>query len=551
MRNFWLITILLIAVFFRFFHLTQSPPALNWDEVSIGYNAYSVLKTGRDEWGQFLPLSFKAFGEHKLPGMIYASIPGIAIFGETDLGVRVTPALIGVLAVFLIYLLGKKLFGSVPLGLAAAFLMAISPWAVHFSRVSFEAGLAMVFVMASIYFLISPAKASAKEGQSSLWASMLFAVLAAYTYNSIRILLPLMFIIYLWNGTISWRSLSWRRLLPILLLGLALLSPIILSLTKAEERVRWGTVSITNQKSFLDNIAESRGYTLLPAPLPRLIHNKATHYVYQVFTNYIHIFSTEFLFFVGGENTQRSVQGMGLLYLFELPLLIIGLVGLTKKNSHLKIAKHILLPWLLLAPIPSIITIDSPSTVRALNLLPALLLIESLGVTYLYSWVRSRRFATVTITLFVLWNIGYFAYQLWFVYPVKYSDKWLYGYRQAVEFAHSHEDEASLIFLPAKYGEPYIFTLFYTGYDPAKYQSEQVRRGVDSTGWVHNSGFDKYRFSDYSGLEVPKEIVARNSGKLVIITGFSNLPPEYERIFEVRAPNWKVMFEGTIQEGEQ
>ena len=532
MRNFWLITILLIAVFFRFFHLTSSPPGLNWDEVSIGYNAYSILKTGRDEWGEFLPLSFKAFGEHKLPGMIYASIPGIAIFGTTDLGVRVTPALIGVLAVYLIYLLGNKLFKSKSIGLIAAGLMAISPWAVHFSRVSFEAGLAMVFVMASIYFL------------PNLWVSMLFAILAAYTYNSIRILLPLMFIAYLWNGAIEWRSFSWRRLLPIILLGLVLLSPILIGLTRAQERVRWGTVSLANQKSFVDGIAQSRGYTLLPSPLPRLIHNKVTHYGYQLFTNYLQIFSTEFLIFKGGENTQRSVAGMGLLYLFELPLL---LLGLTKLSHH----KKIILPWLLLAPIPSIMTIDSPSTVRALNLLPALLLIEALGASYVCSWLRGRRFIAITLTPFVLWNIGYFAYQLWFVYPVKYSDKWLYGYKQAIEFAHSHYDDANLIFLPAKYGEPYIFTLFYTSYDPAKYQTEQVKRGVDPTGWVHNSGFDKYRFSDYSGLEVPKEIVARNSGELIIITGFAELPPTYERIFSVSAPNWKVMFEGTIQEGEQ
>ena len=104
-----LILILITAGLFRFWGLTKSPPALNWDEVSIGVNAYSILKTGRDEWGQFLPLSFRAYGEQKLPGMIYASIPGIAIFGLNEFGVRITPALIGILAVYALYLLGSQL----------------------------------------------------------------------------------------------------------------------------------------------------------------------------------------------------------------------------------------------------------------------------------------------------------------------------------------------------------------------------------------------------------------------------------------------------------
>ena len=52
--------IVLLAFFLRFYKVTEIPPSLNWDEVSIGYNAYSILKTGRDEWGVFLPIHFKA-----------------------------------------------------------------------------------------------------------------------------------------------------------------------------------------------------------------------------------------------------------------------------------------------------------------------------------------------------------------------------------------------------------------------------------------------------------------------------------------------------------
>lgn len=546
MKKIWLIILISVAVLFRFYHLTYSPPGLNWDEVSIGYNAYSILKTGKDEWGQFLPLSFKAFGEHKLPGMIYASIPGIALFGTTDFAVRVTPAIIGVIAVILMYLLSKKMFNSEISAYGAALLLAISPWAIHFSRVSFEAGLAMVLVMTSIYFLID-----SKFGKQNLWLSMLFAVFATYTYNSIRILLPLMFIAYSFSGAIAWKKLKISKLITIIIIGIILLSPVITGLTKAEERVRWGTLSITGQKSFVDGIAESRGYTILPGALPRLIHNKATHFVYQLFINYINIYSTEFLFISGGSNTERSVQGVGLLYYFEFPLLLLGLFGLLKKNSQFGHLKNILLPWLLLAPIPSILTIDSPSTVRALNLLPALILIESIGIRDVVEWFKSHQILRSISIIFVIWNVSYFAYQLFFVYPVKYSDKWLYGYKQAVQYANKHYAEASKIYMTARFGEPYIYTLFYTGYEPSKFQTGPVQREVDPTGWVHVSGFDKYTFTIFTGLDEPTEIVARNSGRLIMIAGFTDLPGKYTRDLEIKAPNWKIMFEGTIQEGQQ
>ena len=546
MYKIWLIIILLVAIFFRFFHLTSSPPGLNWDEVSIGYNAYSILKTGKDEWGQFMPLSFKAFGEHKLPGLIYASVPGIWLFGTTDLGVRVTPALLGVFAVYLIYLLTKKLLNSVPQALIASSLLAISPWAVHFSRVSFEAGLALVFVMASVYFLIDT-----KTSKQNLWLSMFFAVLGVYTYNSVRILLPILFIAYSCLSIISLKKDQWLGLSKVLVVALLLLSPVIIGLTNPLERVRWGTLSILNQKSFTSNVAESRGYTTLPSILPRLIHNKATHYVYTLFTNYLDIFSTDFLYSRGGTNTQRSVQGIGLLYKFEFILLIFGIYIMFSNKSRYNYALKILLPWLLLAPIPSILTIDSPSTVRVLNMLPPLLIIESIGAIYLFNWVKSRRVFFALSILFIFWSISYFAYLLFFVYPVKYSDQWLYGYKEAVLWGDKYYDSANKIYLTAKYGEPYIYTLFYTGFDPHKFQTGPVSREVDPLGWVHVSSFDKYIFTTFAGLESPKEIVSRNSGELVMITGFTDLPGEYNRDLVIKAPNWKVVFEGTVQKGQQ
>src|ERR1035437_2464470 len=84
-----LFIIVVLAGIFRFWGLSNNPPSLYWDEVSQGYNSYSILTTGHDEHNEFFPVArFQAFGDYKAPVYIYLDVPFIALFGETPLGVR-------------------------------------------------------------------------------------------------------------------------------------------------------------------------------------------------------------------------------------------------------------------------------------------------------------------------------------------------------------------------------------------------------------------------------------------------------------------------------
>src|SRR3989338_4060059 len=97
--------IFLLALALRTVNLGDHPPGLTWDEAGLGYNAYSILKTGRDEFGVPFPLIFKSFGDYK-PGIyIYLIVPFIALFGLTELAVRLPSAILGSLAVVGVYFL--------------------------------------------------------------------------------------------------------------------------------------------------------------------------------------------------------------------------------------------------------------------------------------------------------------------------------------------------------------------------------------------------------------------------------------------------------------
>src|SRR5437762_2879939 len=97
--------ILFIAIFLRLFKLPSVPPGANRDEASIGYTAYSLLKTGRDEYARLLPLSFQSFGDWKLPLYIYTTVPFVAVLGTNELAIRLPSALAGIATVVVVYFL--------------------------------------------------------------------------------------------------------------------------------------------------------------------------------------------------------------------------------------------------------------------------------------------------------------------------------------------------------------------------------------------------------------------------------------------------------------
>ncbi|MDO8609647.1 MAG: hypothetical protein Q7R95_03800, partial [bacterium] len=115
MNRYIFIIILILTIlggFLRFYGITKNPVSLSIDEVAFGYNAYSILKTGRDEYGKFLPLSFKSTGDYKNPVPIYSMVPSIAIFGLNEFGSRFPTALIATLSIPFFFFLFTEITGS-------------------------------------------------------------------------------------------------------------------------------------------------------------------------------------------------------------------------------------------------------------------------------------------------------------------------------------------------------------------------------------------------------------------------------------------------------
>src|SRR3990167_10335974 len=185
-----LVTILLVAAVLRIYKLGANPPHLTPDEAALGYNAYSILKTGRDEYDELLPIVFKSFGDYK-PGLyVYLTVPSVAVFGLTEFAVRLPSALMGVLAVYLLYLIIKKLFNS--LEIIASLMLAISPWHIHFSRGAWEINLALTLALAGIYMFLL----SLKNQKYLIWSAGLFG-LTLLTYQGAKLSTAIVILILL------------------------------------------------------------------------------------------------------------------------------------------------------------------------------------------------------------------------------------------------------------------------------------------------------------------------------------------------------------------
>jgi len=460
-----LILLILLGAFFRLIYIYQFPPSLNWDEVSLGYNAYSLLKTGRDEWGSILPTIFRAYGDFKLPGYIYSAIPSISIFGLNPLGVRFPSIVSGILMIAAVYLLSRRV-SSRFMAILTALLVAISPWPLFLSRVAVEANLAILLFTLGATLLL----------YRRLFLGIFLLGLSAWTYNSFRIFTPLFLFSYLLlnrkNVKINFLTVAVTLLLFIPVF-IQLLSP------SGQARFKWLTL--------LDEGATVQINQLRSRPGGRLLYNKATYLAYRFSVNYLNHFNPKFLFISGGSHYQFSIPNYGLLYLVALPFFYLGLIALLFKfkKSNFKL----IIVWLLLAPIPGSLTRDSPHVLRAITMLPATIVVTSMGI-----WTAAKKFNVLQIALpvILLLSLEYYINPVSANYQTRYSWAWQYGYKEAVQFVKDHYSQYDQIVFTKRYGEPHEFVAFYWPWEPANFSKSKNWDFHDNWYWVNK--LDKIKF---------------------------------------------------------
>ncbi len=186
--------IVIVAAVLRLYQLGSVPPSPDWDEAALGYNAYSILETGKDEYGKHLPVILRSFDDYKPALYAYLIIPLLLFFDLNTFVVRLPSALFGIIAVVATFFFVRELFrekNSNVISLLSAGLLAISPWHIQFSRIAFEAQVGLSFNILAMLFFVKGIKRPI-----FLTLATIFAGLSIYVYQSEKVYLPILFGIF-------------------------------------------------------------------------------------------------------------------------------------------------------------------------------------------------------------------------------------------------------------------------------------------------------------------------------------------------------------------
>jgi 4-amino-4-deoxy-L-arabinose transferase-like glycosyltransferase len=438
-NNFALILICLLFLVTRLYKISEIPSSVYWDEASIGYNAYSVLQTGRDEWGEFMPLHFRAFGEFKLPVYIYSVVMSVAMFGLNAFAVRLPAVVFGLLSVIGLYLVVLKLTKNKLLSLLSSFLFAITPWFFIFSRTGYEAVAGLAFFIWAIYFLLK-----STEKKMYFVISVILFVISSYSYNSFRILTPLLLLpvlIYYF----------FKKEFTIVAISVVILLASVFPLYK-----------LYKQDSGLSRL-------------------QTVGDVKNIVVNYVKNFSPSYLFVNGDSNPRSQMPDTSQLYYLDILFLVLGIVYVLKSKKYSYFA---ILGLLILAPIPTAITRENPHALRAILMSPILSVISAMGIYY--STKLSKMFLIIIISIYLIFFAIYY-YKFNTQYNDLSSSAWQYQYKEI--FTKQKSGCVS-----DQYAQPYIFALLYGKVDPKYFISTRVLNPVSDWGFSTVYSFGDYTF---------------------------------------------------------
>ncbi|GIK83900.1 MAG: hypothetical protein BroJett025_05220 [Patescibacteria group bacterium] len=499
--------ILLIAVFIRFYQLADVPHGMTWDEAAIGYNGYAVVHTRRDEWLNFLPVSFMSFGDYKAPLAIYMNGISTYLFGMNLFAVRLPFAVFSLLAILGIIILTEEIFETHRykklFALLAGVLITTSPWHIHFSRAGFESGIALAFIIWGLLFCIKALKADFKKPHLLFGAAVLFDA-AIYTYHSAKIALPVLGFIFIVLFSRQIITNLKRIVLPLTIFVVGLI-PFILDSVFGKGLTRAGVTIFSSDLGLIQKLA------------------------YVIKSYAVHL-SPEFL--LRGETTtlRHGAGYLGVLFITTFFLVTAGVISILRQSKKSSSFKYQLLSLgiIFAGLLPASVAMEVPHANRALLALPGFIFLAVFGLDYIINILEKSKlniqvsgthkeknivvksFVGSMIAIHVLFSVS-FVWHYFTNFAQASTNDFNDGYLEAFRLAQKYEtgegtEPVEKIIFTSDYGQPYIYALFVRKTNPI---------------WYQGGSLIKYEFTDKINMG---DFLRKNT--LIVGSGMDDLPIE-------------------------
>lgn len=432
--SFTVVLILFLGLVIRGYNFGSTPQGYYWDEVAMLVDAKVVAETGFDQhdrvWWQ--PM-YPSYGDYKLPFYQWLVNVTVTVVGPHLWAVRFPALVIGVMTLLVGWAIARQIGHQLKLTtvhkhvleLTTLLAVSFSPWAIHFSRVGFEAYAGQFFLASSVLVLLL--------GKNRWWLWLVAGVLGAvatYSYFSVRFVFPVVMV-----ATWAWMYLDFDlltnlrtkltqtilKLLPqtvwlgvTLLVFTGLTLPIFQSqLYQPSQVLRLSTSSILNTRDYaveqnelrqlagnylIDRVFFHRHWLLLSA----LLENISTH------------LSLEYLLLSGDVNLRHGAGQHGLVVLPFGVLLVVGWFFLHRIKPSLWVWLSI---WWLAALVPASVPLETPHALRSLNALVPIMILIGWGAVAVWH-VKSKQLKKLLVLGLGVWSVLSLSQYLFFYHSV-------------------------------------------------------------------------------------------------------------------------------------
>lgn len=500
-----LFTAVILALFLRGFNL-GSMISPYWEEVALGYDAYSLAQTGADHHGNAWPtVAFESFGDWKPSGYFYLAAAVIKVLGLSVFSVRLPSMLAGVSIVIGMYFFSKLLMqrfaATMPtkqkevVAVLSVVLAAVSSWLIMFSRAAWEVNVATAFLLWGSIIFLSSIKT---RNILYLFPSALFFALSAYTYHATRVIAPLIFLGLLTTTfieavrtrqtkAVSDSMLGWfpKTEITLGMIFLALLIPLIVSMRSSTVTQRFAETSIFSNVSIIEE--SNQAIELANTPGDRYFFHRYVLFTREILKNAFSHLSLDFLFIHGDNNKRHSTGFMGLLYYLDAVLLVVGAYALAKRYRTMGI---VILAGVIVGLFPASVSLATPHSLRILPIAPFVMVVLALGASELYFWGRTnykRHTKTVLVSLCVLaYAVQVIAFWRYYtaVYPKESALEWQYGYSDTMFEVHKYVENGKSVAVSRTYGRPAMYYFFVNSLDPFSVQSRDDKERMDQSEFL-------------------------------------------------------------------
>ena len=520
--------IILLGAYLYFHKLDSIPSGFYIDEALPGYNAYSLLKTGKDEYGKSFPVALRFLGFYNPPLYTYFTVPSVAFFGLTVFATRFVAALTGLLLIVTTFLFLRLLKINKTSVLLGTLLFTISPWVVLYSRLGDEVGLAFLFFCLGVLFSIWGLK------RPALFAlSIFFLSASSYTAYTERFLAPL----YVIGFTLLFRKDLFSKikkfeLIPAFAVGL---------ITQIPHLTILFTPAFFPKKSLFSATVASQAEKIahfLPMQVSILLG-----FLREFLANYIQYFSPGPLFFIPDPDLQRSMPELAVFYPWMAIPYLVGLYFLWKRRKEM--IYRVLIMLMLISPLPAALTRDPFASHRAFPLVLPIIAITTLGIDKLIAGRQIKLWLSLAIllilgSLVLLWR-SYFVFL-----PAERAKVWGYGFQQLAEEIKKRPN-AHFLIERSRIKPAYVMLAFHLQYPPDKFQME-TDKGIKDRYYTDLFFDDYYKFAnietrnlDWGKDPLRAQIIVGD--ELAISPGQAK-EHNLELVFEIRDPINYIVFRG-------